>query len=99
MSERMTTHAPPDPAKGAPRAIDPAYGALFGVIREAVFVVNAETGLIVDANPAAEALSGRPLSEIRELHHSQLHPSDEAEKARRRFTALSARNSPAGAHE
>jgi len=79
MTERTTTDVPPDHPDESPRAIDPAFRTLFSTTREAVFVVNAETGLIVDANPAAEALIGRPLSEIRELHHSQLHPSDEAE--------------------
>jgi PAS domain S-box-containing protein len=30
--------------------------------------------MIVDANPAAEALSGRTLAELQLLHHTQLHP-------------------------
>ncbi len=65
------------------QAEEPSYRALFEFVPDPIFVVNSDTGMIVDANPAAEALAGRPLSEIRKLHHSQLHPGEEVEKARR----------------
>src|SRR3954454_10975158 len=63
----------------------PAYRALFNFIGEAIFVADGETGMIVDANPAAETLVGRSLNEIRALHHYELHPSDEAEASRQAF--------------
>jgi len=47
--------------------------------------VSGETGNIQDANPAAEALTGWSLSELRAMHHSQLHPGDEAQRAREAF--------------
>jgi PAS domain S-box-containing protein len=61
----------------------PAYRTLFNLINQAVFVASGETGMIRDANPAAEALTGRSLGELKTMHHSRLHPSDEEEEARR----------------
>ena len=66
----------------------PAYRVLFNLLKQAIFVVSGETGLIHDANPAAEALTGWSLSEMRAMHHTQLHPSDEAERARQTFAEL-----------
>src|SRR3954451_2774165 len=66
----------------------PAYRALFNFIGEAIFVADGETGMIVDANPAAETLVGRSVNEIRALHHYELHPSDEAEASRQAFADL-----------
>ena len=75
-------------AERALRAADASYRALFSLIKDAAFVVSAETGMIVDANPVAEALTGHPLSELYQLHHTQLHPSGEAEIARREFARV-----------
>jgi PAS domain S-box-containing protein len=63
----------------------PAYRTLFNLIKQAIFVVNGETGMIRDANPAAEGLTGWSLSELTAMHHSQLHPGNEQEKARQLF--------------
>jgi PAS domain S-box-containing protein len=63
----------------------PAYRTLFNLIKQAMFVVNGETGMIRDANPAAERLTGWSLSELKAMHHSQLHPRNEEEKARQLF--------------
>src|SRR5215472_11807244 len=63
----------------------PTYRALFSLIREPIFVVDGDTGTIVDANPSAEAFIGRTLSELQLMHHSQLHPSNLAEVARQVF--------------
>ncbi len=51
-------------------------------VRDAIFVVDIETGMIVDANPAAETLSGRSLAELRSLHHARLQSPEVAEPAR-----------------
>ncbi len=54
-------------------------------VRDAIFLADMDTGMIVDANPAAEALCGRSLAELRSLHHTELHPPEVAESARRGF--------------
>jgi PAS domain-containing protein len=50
------------------------HPAVFAAVRDAIFLADINTGMIVDANPAAEALSGRTLAELQLLHHTQLHP-------------------------
>jgi PAS domain S-box-containing protein/putative nucleotidyltransferase with HDIG domain len=50
------------------------YQNLFQGAPDAVFLADAETGQLIDANPAAEHLIGRPREEIITLHQSQLHP-------------------------
>jgi PAS domain S-box-containing protein len=84
------TEQPPTPAliEAPLRETHSRYSALFGFLQEAVFVADAETGMILDANPAAEELTGRSLSEIRTFHHSQLHPPEDAERARLAFASV-----------
>jgi hypothetical protein len=36
------------------------HPAVFAAVREAIFLADIDTGMLVDANPAAEALSGHP---------------------------------------
>jgi PAS domain S-box-containing protein len=59
--------------------------AALRAVRDAVFVADIQTGMILDANPAAEALSGRTLAELRSLHHTGLYPPERVEAARRGF--------------
>ena len=47
--------------------------AVVRAVRDAVIVADAVTGVIVDANPAAVALCGSSLAELRSLHYTQLH--------------------------
>ena len=61
------------------------YHALFGFVNEAIFVADAETGMLLDANPAAEALVGRSVDEIRTMHQTGLTPRDRTEESRRIF--------------
>jgi two-component system cell cycle sensor histidine kinase/response regulator CckA len=61
------------------------HRAIWNAVREAVFLADIETGMIVHANPAAEALCGRTLAELRSLHYTQLHPPAVAKAARRGF--------------
>ena len=58
---------------------------IFNTVRDAIFIANIDTGMIVDANRAAETLCGRSLEELRSMHHTQLHPPEFAEKARQGF--------------
>jgi len=57
------------------------HSAVVDAVRDAIFLADIETGMIMDANPAAEALFGRSLAELRSLHHTQLHPQEAAEPA------------------
>jgi two-component system, cell cycle sensor histidine kinase and response regulator CckA len=51
--------------------------ALFEEARDAIFVTDIATGIILDANRAAEKLMKRPKSELIGLHQSKLYPSDD----------------------
>jgi len=74
----------------------PSYRTVFRFVQDAIIVADAETGMIVDANAAAEALTGRSLSELRTLNQAQLHPAWESDRAHREFGALATRTLRAG---
>ncbi len=59
--------------------------ALFDGSPDAIFLADPKTGLILDANPAAEELTGRPLSKLIGLHQSALHPPGREDASRRIF--------------
>ena len=61
------------------------YRAIFETSRDGIMLADAQTGMVLDANPAARALIGRSLEEIRSLHISNIHPPDEAAAARASF--------------
>lgn len=61
------------------------YRALFNNLQDAVFVADADTGMIDDANAHAQALVGRPIEEIRKLHQTQLHPPEMAKDVGNHF--------------
>ena len=54
-------------------------------VRDAIFLAEMDTGMIVDANHAAEALCGRSLAELRSLRYSELQPEYLAESPGRHF--------------
>ncbi len=43
---------------------------------DAIFIADAETGMLIDANRKAQDLIGRSLDEIRAMHQSALHPRE-----------------------
>jgi len=59
--------------------------ALFEEARDALFVADIETGIILDANRSAERLMQKPKQELIGSHQSQLHPLEDANKCRRTF--------------
>jgi two-component system cell cycle sensor histidine kinase/response regulator CckA len=59
--------------------------AVLNAVRDAIFLADIDTGMILDANPAAEALCGRSLAELRLLHHTRLHPPERAGQASSSF--------------
>lgn len=52
------------------------YQNLFESAPDAILLADAKTGMLLDANPAAERLTGRSREEILSLHQSQLHPAN-----------------------
>lgn len=59
--------------------------ALFDGSPDAIFLADPKTGIILDANPAAETLLRRPLKEIIGLHQTALHPPRREAASRRIF--------------
>ena len=55
------------------------YRTQFREALDAVFIADAETGVILDCNPAAEALVERERSEIVGRHQRILHPEEDAD--------------------
>jgi PAS domain S-box-containing protein len=43
---------------------------------DAIFIADAKTGMLIDANKKAQELFGRTLEEIRTMHQTDLHPPD-----------------------
>jgi len=43
---------------------------------DAIFITDAETGMLIDANRKAQDLVGRDLADIRTMHYPELHPPE-----------------------
>ena len=67
------------------RESEKKYRGLFENSSDAVFIVDIETGIILDANQQAEQLTGQPRQELIGTHQSQLHPAEDAEYYRKKF--------------
>ncbi len=52
---------------------------------DANFLADIETGIIIDANPAASQLLKRSVSEIIGMHQSELHPKDQSQEIKKMF--------------
>jgi len=59
--------------------------ALFDGSPDAIFLADPKTGIIVDANQAAERLLGRPIEQIIGLHQTALHPPKREKASQRIF--------------
>jgi len=67
------------------RESEEKYRCLVESANDAMFVADAETGIILDVNKRAEDLLGLPTEKIVGMHQTQLHPKEEAERYRRLF--------------
>ncbi len=67
------------------QASETKYRKLVETAHDAILLADAETGVILDANRAAEKLLDRPLQEIVGMHQSDLHPPGDAEYYRNLF--------------
>lgn len=65
------------------------YRRLFESMGSALFIVDAQTGKIVECNAEAERLAGRPRDRIVGMHQSRLYPKGGAEKYARELVAHS----------
>ena len=61
------------------------YGLSWNYSQDGELAVNAATGIVIDANPAAEALTGYSRKELIGLHASMLHPEAERERVTAEF--------------
>jgi diguanylate cyclase (GGDEF)-like protein/PAS domain S-box-containing protein len=61
------------------------YRALFEGSPDAIFLADPETGIILDANPAACRLLARPYERIIGLHQSEIHPPHKKSYSRETF--------------
>ena len=62
-----------------------SFTILFNSSPDAIFLADPETGLILDANPSAERLLGKPRQEIIGMHQSALHPKEKTHFSRETF--------------
>jgi PAS domain S-box-containing protein len=62
------------------------YRALFEGSPDTILLADPETGIILDANPAASRLLARPYEEIIGLHYSSIHPAQKETYSRKAFT-------------
>ncbi len=60
------------------QASETKYRKLVETAHDAIILADAESGIILDANRAAEKLLARPLQEIIGLHQSDLHPAEDS---------------------
>ncbi len=72
-------------AETALRESEAKYHNLFDTSRDAIFIADASTGEIVDANEAACSLMSLPKRRVVGMHQSVLHPPEEAERYRSIF--------------
>jgi PAS domain S-box-containing protein len=61
------------------------YRKLMETAHDAIFIADADTGVILEANCKAQELLGLPREKIIGLHQSQVHPPEEAERYKRIF--------------
>jgi PAS domain S-box-containing protein len=65
------------------------YSSLIESAQDAILIVNGETGLIKDANQAAQRMLGRKLESMRQLHEWDVVAPEEAQIAKERLLRVS----------
>lgn len=83
-TEDQDKHCPLNTIKAGQHAVQ-RYEHLFEIAPDAIFIADAESGIILDANQSAVNLLGIPVEQIIGMHQSQLHPPDEAERYKEVF--------------
>ena len=75
-------------AEDALRESELRFRSLFENAKDAVFIADTRTGVIIDANAEAEKLLLRPRTEIVGMHQTQIHPPDRVDEALRLFAEM-----------
>jgi PAS domain S-box-containing protein len=81
--------------ESALRESEHKYRGLIETASDAIFVIDAESGNIIEVNNKGGELLGRKVENLIGLHHSQLHPSDETEKYLHLFRSFVSQLTPA----
>lgn len=81
-------------AEEAMRESEYKYRNLFEHLSDAAFLVDVETGRILDTNSQGERLLGRTRGEIMGMNQSKLYPPDEEEEQRERFATYALQEQP-----
>ncbi|KKN31300.1 hypothetical protein LCGC14_0825290 [marine sediment metagenome] len=79
------------------KASEERYRSLMDSAYDAIFLADAETGILINANKRAEELIGKPLKQIIGMHQMKLHPPELAEEYRaifKEFTAAGGGTTP-----
>ncbi|HEX9021399.1 MAG TPA: HD domain-containing phosphohydrolase [Nitrospirota bacterium] len=67
------------------RESEEKYRTLIETANDAVFIIDAETGVILDANKQSESLLGLPREKIIGMHQRAIHPAEDEEKCAQFF--------------
>ncbi len=70
------------------RESEQKYRGLFENSADAIFIVDIETGIILDANQQAAQLTGHSHQKLVGMHQSRLHPGERAEYYKEKFQEL-----------
>lgn len=82
-------------AEEAMRQSEYKFRNLFEHLSDAAFLVDAETGRILDTNSQGERLLGRTRGEIMGMNQCKLYPPGEEDEQRKRFAAFAQQERPA----
>ena len=74
-------------AEEALRESELKFKTIFENAGGAIFIADNKTGEILECNPQAEQMLGRPRAEIIGMHQSELHPKGEEKKYKKKFAA------------
>jgi PAS domain S-box-containing protein len=83
-----------DQAEEEMRESESKYRNLFEHLSDAAFLVDVETGRILDTNGQGERLLGRTRGEIMGMNQSKLYSPDEEEEQRERFATYARQERP-----
>jgi len=72
-------------AEEALRESEERFRVLFDSAVDAIFLADPRTGMLLDVNQAAEALTGHTRPELLQMHQGQLHPPDKPEHYQQMF--------------